>query len=118
MLRGRVSRGRRNLVIFYDNNIGGSPSYLRSLCETLEPLGINWCSCITFNAIANNELVRTMSRSGCRYLPLFVGLESFNADALRDMGKHQNVIGRTRQVIEQCLNHGILVTSGLMRLRR
>jgi hypothetical protein len=112
MLRGSVSRGRRNLVVFYDNNIGGSPRYLRGLCETLEPLGINWCSCITFNAIANTELVRMMSRSGCRIL--FVGLESFNADALLDMGKHQNVIGRTRQVIEQCLEHGILVTSGLM----
>lgn len=112
LLRGRASRFQRRFVIFYDNNIGGGPQYLKRLCSALEPLRIRWGSCITFNAIANAELVRMMSRSGCRIL--FVGLESFNAEALRDMRKHQNAIRGTRQVIEQCHKHGILVMSGLM----
>ena len=107
-----VSTLRLSFVLFYDNNIGGSPRYLRHLCQALEPLGIRWGSSITFNAIANVELVRMMSRSGCRFL--FVGLESFNPETLSDMRKFQNAIDKTRRVIEQCHEHGILVGSGLM----
>jgi hypothetical protein len=112
MLRSLVRRWRLGMVVFYDNNIGGNPQYLRRLCETLEPLGIRWGSSITFNGIANAELVRVMSRAGCRFL--FVGLESFNPEALWDMHKYQNVIPKTRRMIEQCHEHGILVMSGLM----
>lgn len=112
MLRKLVSFLKLGFVIFYDNNIGGNPRYLRQLCHALEPLGIRWGSSITFNAIANTKLVRMMSRSGCRFL--FVGLESFNPDTLRNMHKHQNVISKTRRVIEKCHEEGILVGSGLM----
>ena len=112
MLHDRVAAARLGFTVFYDNNIGGSPQHLKHLCQALGPLGIRWGSSITFNAISNLELVRMMSDSGCRFL--FVGLESFNPDTLRDMGKHQNVIHKTRQVIEQCHEAGILVVSGLM----
>jgi len=112
MLRELVASLRLGFVVFYDNNIGGNPQYLRRLCRALEPLGIRWGSSITFNAIANVELVRMMSRSGCRFL--FVGLESFNPDTLSDMRKHQNAIHKTRRIIEQCHEEGILVASGLM----
>ena len=112
ILRGAVHPFRLGMVVFYDNNIGGNPQYLRSLCDALEPLGIRWGSSITFNAAVNPGLVRAMSRSGCRFL--YVGLESFNQDSLNDMHKYHNSIGKTRRLIEQCHEHGILVMSGLM----
>lgn len=112
MLRGLIQRLRLGMVVFYDNNIGGSPQYLRLLCEALEPLNVKWGSSITFNAIVQPELVRSMSRCGCRFL--YVGLESFNPEALKDMHKYHNAIHKTRQMIDQCHKHGILVMSGLM----
>jgi hypothetical protein len=112
MLRGHVSRFRRKVVGFYDNNIGGSIRRLRELCAALAPLGIRWASSITFNVVADPENVRMLSRAGCRFL--FVGLESFNPDALADMNKYQNAVGQIRRVVDCCRDHGILVVAGLM----
>jgi len=112
MLVGKVPAYQRRIVGFCDNNIGGNLEYLRSLCEALAPLGIQWYGAATFNVIANPDLVRMMARSGCR--GLFVGLESFNPDALADMRKHQNVIHKMRTALDFCRKHGILIVSGLM----
>jgi len=112
MLRGLVPWHKRRMVLFCDNNIGGNLSYLSELCEALNPLKIRWGSAITFNAIANLQIVKTLSRSGCRLL--FVGLESFNPAALADMHKHLNAIDKMRTAIDQCRDHGILIVSGLM----
>lgn len=102
----------RRIVGFCDNNIGGNLSYLRALCAALEPLRLQWYGAATFNVIANPDLVRTMSRSGCR--ALFVGLESFNPATLADMRKHQNLIHKMRVALDDCRRNGILIISGLM----
>jgi hypothetical protein len=112
MLAGRVPAYKRRVVGFCDNNIGGNLPYLRDLCAALEPLRLQWYGAATFNVIANPDLVRTMARSGCR--SLFVGLESFNPEALADMHKHQNVVHKMRAALDSCRRHGILVISGLL----
>lgn len=112
MLAGRTSKFLRSIVVFNDNNIGGNPKYLRQLCEALAPLGIQWGSAVTFNVVADLEMVKLLSRSGCRFM--FVGLESFNQAALADMHKVQNAIDKTRVMMDQCRDHGILIVSGLM----
>ena len=103
---------RHRVVGFADNNIGGNLAYLRELCAALAPLGLNWYAAATFNVAANRDLVRLMSRAGCRVL--YVGLESFNPEAIRDMNKNHNVVGRIRTVVENCRRNGILLISGLM----
>jgi hypothetical protein len=112
MLRGKVPWYRLNRAIFNDNNIGGSLPYLKRLCEALLPLRLRWGAAITFNAVTDIEIVEALSRAGCRVL--FMGLETFNHEALVDMHKFQNVIDKTRTVIDQCRKNGILVESGLM----
>jgi len=103
---------RHRVVGFADNNIGGNLPYLRELCTALEPLGLQWYAAATFNVVANPELVRLMSRAGCRVL--YVGLESFNPETIRDMNKNQNVVTKIRTVIDNCRLNGILLISGLM----
>jgi radical SAM superfamily enzyme YgiQ (UPF0313 family) len=112
MLRGVVPWLKRRLVVFCDNNFGGNASYLRELCDALTPLGIRWGTAATFNVVANLEQVRMLSRAGCRFV--FMGLESFNPRVILDMNKPQNAVHLTKQVIEQCLDHGILIVAGLM----
>jgi radical SAM superfamily enzyme YgiQ (UPF0313 family) len=112
MLAGRVPAYKRRVVGFCDNNIGGDLTYLRALCAALEPLRVQWYGAATFNVIANPDLVRTMSRSGCR--GLFVGLESFNPATLMGMRKHQNVIHKVRAALESCRRNGIFIAAGLM----
>lgn len=118
ILAGRRALGRlaawhkRNVVIFYDNNLGGNFTYLRRLCDALAPLGIYWGACATFNVLRDDNLLEHLSRAGCR--ALFVGLESFNPAAIRDMGKHQNLLREVRQSIGRCHEHGMLLFAGLM----
>lgn len=112
LLASRGHKKRSNMIVFYDNNIGGNLPYLRELCAALEPLKIHWGSSVTFNVIAQPALVAAMARSGCRFL--YVGLESFNPVTLHDMHKYQNAIHKTRRIIEQCHARGILLMSGLM----
>jgi hypothetical protein len=112
MLRDLVPWYQRKIVTFLDNNIGGNLRHLKALCDALAPLDIVWGSQITFNAIADPDVSRALSRAGCR--AMFVGLESFNPAALQDMHKHQNAIERTKQMLEQSRRNGILVGSGLL----
>ena len=112
MLRGLVPDDKLRQVVFADNNIGGNPKRLRQLCDALRPLDLIWGSAITFNAVSDLGLVEELSSSGCRFL--FMGLESFNPEAIQDMHKYQNAIGETRRVMDQCRDHGIVVVSGLM----
>jgi len=111
-LEGLVPWWRRHIAIFYDNNLGGNPTYLRGLCDALAPLGIRWGACVTFNVICDPQNLKALAKGGCRCV--FVGLESFNPETLRHMGKHQNVLARTRAAVDLCHDHGILVMAGLM----
>lgn len=111
-LQYKLAPWRRRLVGFTDNNLGGSLRFLRELCAALKPLRLHWYCAVTFNVISNPELVRLMAESGC--ICVFVGLESFNPQALADMHKMQNVLHKTRAALDCCRDHGILVLSGLM----
>lgn len=105
-------RWRRRYAMFYDNNLGGSPQYLRAFCEAIAPLGLRWTACVTFNVIARPDLVRLLVRAGCR--AVFVGLESLNQGTLAAMGKPQNIAAKTRAVLDDCARAGLLVMAGMM----
>lgn len=109
---GLIAPHMRNFVMFYDNNIGGSPAYLKELCAEFRRIGIKWGACITFNILRRPELVDVLSAGGCR--ALYVGVESFNPAALASMNKRQNVVAEVGEVIDRCRRAGILFTSGLL----
>ena len=111
-LAGLASWLRRHVAIFYDNNLGGNPAHMRAICAALAPLGIRWGACVTFNVICDEQNVKALAAGGCRCV--FVGLESFNRDTIREMGKHQNVLAETQAAIRLCHDNGILVMAGLM----
>ncbi len=112
ILKPLVPWHRRCIAIFYDNNIGGNPGYLRQFCNAMRETGLPWGSCVTFNVVADEANVARMAQAGCRLV--YVGLETFNPAALADMRKHQNLLGETRRVVDLCRRHGILFTAGLM----
>jgi hypothetical protein len=112
MLRGLVPDYKLHLATFLDNNIGGNLRYLEQLCEALTPLNLRWGSQATFNVMAKPEVVKMMSRAGCRVI--FMGLESLNPATLSDMHKYQNTLDQTKKVLDLCGDHGIMVASGLL----
>ena len=107
-----VASWKRRLVVFYDNNLAGNLKWFRELCLALKPLDVQWGACLTFNVIANRELLKLMYECGCR--AVFVGLETFNPATLADISKPQNNIGKIGEAIEQSRDEGILVIAGLI----
>ncbi|MSP91413.1 MAG: B12-binding domain-containing radical SAM protein [Myxococcales bacterium] len=101
-----------NTFIFLDNNLGGSPKYLKALCEALIPCKRIWGCALTYNILQNEELVRLMAQAGCRYI--YTGLESLNPDSIAGMNKPQNKISEVRSVIRRCFENGILLSFGLL----
>jgi radical SAM superfamily enzyme YgiQ (UPF0313 family) len=101
-----------NSFSFLDNNLGGDPRYLRSLCEALLPLKKTWGCALTFNVLKDEELVNLMARSGCRYI--YTGLESLNPDSIKAMNKGQNKITEVDKVIRRCFANGIMLSFGLL----
>lgn len=107
-----VAGWRQRVLMFYDNNLAGNLGWFRELCSALEPLGVVWGACLTFNVIANRALLKSMYAAGCR--AVFVGLESFNQAALDDMSKPQNRLGQVQRAIDQARAEGIVVTAGII----
>jgi len=112
VLKGLVPDYIRYGVAFVDNNIGGNLAHLYRLCEAITPLKIRWGAAATFNVVTDLRMVKALARAGCRFL--FMGLESFNPEAISDMRKYQNVVDQAKRVLDQCRRHGILILSGLM----
>ena len=111
-LRGVIPAHMRNFVMFYDNNIGGDPAYLKELCIEFRRIGIKWGACITFNIVRRPELVKALSDGGCR--ALYVGVESFNPATIAAMNKRQNVVAEIGEVVDNCRRHGISFNTGLL----
>jgi radical SAM superfamily enzyme YgiQ (UPF0313 family) len=101
-----------NAFSFLDNNLGGSPKYLRELCEALKPLKKTWGCALTFNILKDDSLVRLMAEAGCRYI--YTGLESLNPESIEAMNKGQNKLGEVKNVIRRVFSHGILLSFGLI----
>jgi radical SAM superfamily enzyme YgiQ (UPF0313 family) len=101
-----------NAFIFLDNNLGGSPQYLRELCMGLIPLKKKWGCALTFNVLRDEETVKLMARAGCRYI--YTGLESLNPASLTAMNKKQNKLTEVDKIIRRCFANGILLSFGLI----
>jgi radical SAM superfamily enzyme YgiQ (UPF0313 family) len=97
---------------FVDNNLGGSPKYLRELCEALIPLKKNWGCALTFNILKDESLVKLMAQAGCRYI--YTGLESLNPDSIKAMNKGQNKLSEIDAVIRRAFSNGIVLSFGLI----
>lgn len=101
-----------NTFVFLDNNLGGSPKYLKALCEAMIPKKRIWGCALTFNILRDEELVRLMAQAGCRYI--YTGLESLNPESISSFNKAQNKIGEVDEVIKRAFRHGILLSFGLL----
>jgi radical SAM superfamily enzyme YgiQ (UPF0313 family) len=71
--------------VFIDNNLGSRPTYLRELCQALEPLGHIWSAAVTLDVSDDPTLVREMAAAGCT--GVFIGFESLSMANLASAGK-------------------------------
>ena len=101
-----------DVFIFLDNNLGGSPKYLRELCDALIPLRKIWGCALTWNVLQDTELVRHTARAGCR--TIYTGLESLDPESLASMDKGQNRLKDIGRTIRRVFASRILLSFGLL----
>ena len=113
-----VAMGRREVICFQDNQFyGTSERFFRDrmgLLQELRRAGYfrYWHAFVT-NAFLWNDANITLAReAGC--FSLFVGVESFDQTWLRRMNKTQNTHRSQVELIQKCLEAGILFQYALV----
>ena len=107
-----VERHRGTMTLFWDDNLTADPAYARRLFEALAPLRRRWLGQAAVSFACNRELVRAAAASGC--VGLFLGVESFSAETLRDAGKGFNRIDSYRDAVRNLHDHGIAIDAGII----
>lgn len=86
---------KKNIIFFYDDNFSANKSrtkkLLREIISHKKEFGgvFSWSTQVRVDIAKDPELLDLMKEAGC--VTLYIGFESINPDALKEMKKHQSV---------------------------
>ncbi|HNV22024.1 MAG TPA: radical SAM protein [Candidatus Hydrogenedentes bacterium] len=98
--------------MFVDDNLTQDRDYAMALFEGLAPLGKRWVTQASLTIGDDEALLAAMQRAGCT--GVFVGLETFNPDALASQQKAFNTPEKYRTAVAAFHRHGMYVEAGVM----
>jgi radical SAM superfamily enzyme YgiQ (UPF0313 family) len=107
-----VARLPDELFIFVDDNLTQNRTYALRLFRELVPLKRRWVIQASINIAEDIELLRAMKEGGC--IGVFIGLETFSAEALREQEKTFNMPTHYRKAVRTIHRHGIYVQAGVI----
>jgi radical SAM superfamily enzyme YgiQ (UPF0313 family) len=119
----RVLRGVRDVVaevaafrgrffMLVDDNLTQDRDYALDLFRALAPLKKRWITQASVEIADDPELLAAMRRAGC--IGVFVGLETFSEDVLRDQRKEIKPAARYREAVRAFHRHGMFVEAGII----
>jgi len=98
--------------IFVDDNLTQDRAYAMDLFRALAPLKKTWAIQASMDVADDEELLEAMQSAGC--LGLFVGLETFNEQALEQQDKTFNRPREYRDAVRKIHRHGMFVEAGVI----
>ncbi|WP_208925840.1 B12-binding domain-containing radical SAM protein [Desulfitobacterium hafniense] len=98
--------------VFWDDNFFADPVYTKALLKDLARLNKRWAAQVTACSCEDEELLSLAKSAGCLYL--FLGLESFSEQGLRDANKNFNKIEEYGKVVNKLHRHGISIQAGIV----
>lgn len=107
-----VAAFESRMFMFVDDNLTMDREYALALFERLAPLGKRWATQASLTIGEDEELLAAMQRAGCT--GVFVGLETFNPEALASQQKAFNTPEKYRQAVAAFHRHGMYVEAGVM----
>jgi hopanoid C-2 methylase len=113
-----LALGKRNRIIFIDNNFYGNDrsdfSSRVGLIKEMHQTGQfkHWAALVTNDFFSKRENVRLVKDAGCEFL--FSGVESFDSEWLRKVNKLQNSGSAQMELIMECLKMGVVFSYGLL----
>ncbi|MCJ7663460.1 MAG: B12-binding domain-containing radical SAM protein, partial [Desulfobacterales bacterium] len=100
------------LTIFWDDNLTADRKYTCLLFKALKPLKKRWIAQATILFALDRALVKQAAEAGC--IALFLGIESFSAESLKEAKKGFNRTERYGEGIRNLHDHGIGVEAGVI----
>jgi radical SAM superfamily enzyme YgiQ (UPF0313 family) len=98
--------------VFWDDNLFADNGFAKELLGAIAPLRRKWAAQATLSDCGDADLLRLAKAAGCMYL--FVGLESFSGQSLRDAGKGVNRVADYAPIIGRIHQNGIMVQAGIV----
>lgn len=82
---------QKHSIFFYDDNFTSNVARAKELLREMIRLGLNfrWSTQVRTDVVKDPELLDLMVKAGCKLL--YIGFESIDPEALKEMKKHQSV---------------------------
>ncbi|ODS32329.1 MAG: hypothetical protein SCARUB_02525 [Candidatus Scalindua rubra] len=103
---------QNKMVVFMDNNLIANKRYAKELFRKMLPLKKWWASQLSIDMAKDKELMRLAAKSGC--VSVYIGIESFSQESLKNIGKHQNKVSDYKNAIKTFHEYGIYVQGSLI----
>ena len=103
---------QRKTVWFWDDNLTANRPYIKFLLQEMKPLKRWWLTQASMDIANDPELLELMRESGC--IGVFLGIESFGKESLKEANKRQNRVDFYRKKIETIHQYGIAVMAGFI----
>jgi len=100
------------VVWFWDDNLLVQRRWAKELLTELAGLNRYWLTQASIDIVKDDALLNLMQRSGC--IGIFLGIESFDPDALATVGKSQNRAAQYREAVARLHDRGICVMGGFI----
>ncbi len=101
-----------NFFIFVDDNLIQDRDYASILFKSLIPLKKKWVTQVSIDICNDEELLKLISDAGC--IGFFIGLETFNINALNSQEKNINLPYKYKEAIKKIHKYKIFVESGII----
>jgi radical SAM superfamily enzyme YgiQ (UPF0313 family) len=103
---------QRKIVWFWDDNLTIDRKYIKELLVQLTPMKKWWLTQASIDIVKDKELLDLLKKSGC--IGVFLGIESFGQDSLRDANKMHNGIVNYKSAVKELHRRGIAVMAGFI----
>lgn len=103
---------QNKVLWFWDDNMLANRRYAKELLRGMIPYRKWWLTQASIDIADDPELLGLMKESGC--IGIFLGIESFSGEALKQAHKKQNRIDEYRRSIRTLHDHGICVMAGFI----
>lgn len=103
---------QRKVVWFWDDNLTINRPYIKELLTEMIPLKKWWLTQASIDIVKDPELLNLLKVSGC--IGIFLGIESFDSESLKDANKVQNHINEYKHAVKELHKCGICVMVGII----
>jgi radical SAM superfamily enzyme YgiQ (UPF0313 family) len=107
-----IDRLTTKQAYFIDDNLIGNIDYCHKLVDELAKRDLIWHAAVSANIVHHKNLIDKMALAGCR--SLFIGFETINQGALKEVNKKQNRIELYEELIDYLHNKAIMVNASLV----